>query len=162
MVPREKMAVLELTMAPEQVLEAVRQGAHTRMPVYAGEPDNIVGIVNTKDLFFLFSCAALWCSPTRSTTRSSLSPTRRSHGAAAVPQGEKADGAVRDDDGKILGLITLEDVLEEIVGDIEDEHDQPRPSRPARRLRRLRKPPAPHTGKVDIRAPKAEANPQPK
>ena len=37
------------------MLEAVRRGAHTRMPVYEGELDNIVGIVNTKDLFFLFS-----------------------------------------------------------------------------------------------------------
>ncbi len=55
MVLRDKMAALELTMVPEKVLEAVRQGAHTRMPVYAGDVDNIVGIVNTKNLFFLFS-----------------------------------------------------------------------------------------------------------
>ena len=55
MVPREKMAALELTTLPDRVLEAVRQGAHTRMPVYEGELDNIVGIVNTKDLFYLFS-----------------------------------------------------------------------------------------------------------
>jgi CBS domain containing-hemolysin-like protein len=55
MVPRDKMGALELTMPPEKVLEAVRQGAHTRMPVYQGDLDNIVGIVNTKNLFFLFS-----------------------------------------------------------------------------------------------------------
>src|SRR5204863_9374693 len=55
MVPRERMASLELHMPPEKVLEAVRSSAHTRMPVYDTDPDNIVGIVNTKDLFYLFS-----------------------------------------------------------------------------------------------------------
>src|SRR5262249_16872843 len=55
MVPRDKMAVLELNAAPDKVLEAVRNGAHTRMPVYEESLDNIVGIVNTKDLFYLFS-----------------------------------------------------------------------------------------------------------
>ena len=55
MVPREKMAALELSTPPDKVLEAVRSGAHTRMPVYDGDLDNIVGIVNTKDLFYLFS-----------------------------------------------------------------------------------------------------------
>src|SRR5437868_7556302 len=55
MVPRDKMATLELNTPPDKVMEAVRQGAHTRMPVYEGTLDNIVGIVNTKDLFFLFS-----------------------------------------------------------------------------------------------------------
>src|SRR5262245_13381950 len=55
MVPRDKMAVLEVNSPPDTVLEAARRGAHTRMPVYEGELDNIVGIVNTKDLFYLFS-----------------------------------------------------------------------------------------------------------
>ena len=55
LVPRERMAALELHMPEEKMLEAVREGAHTRMPVYDGELDNIVGIVNTKDLFHLFS-----------------------------------------------------------------------------------------------------------
>ena len=55
MIPRERMSALELNTPSEQVLEAVRNGRHTRMPVYEGELDNIVGIVNTKDLFYLFS-----------------------------------------------------------------------------------------------------------
>ena len=55
MVPGDKMAALELNTPPDKVLEAVRKGAHTRMPVYDGTLDNIVGIVNTKDLFYLFS-----------------------------------------------------------------------------------------------------------
>lgn len=55
MMPRDKMACLELNTPPDKVLEIVRNGAHTRMPVYEGELDNLVGVVNTKDLFYLFS-----------------------------------------------------------------------------------------------------------
>jgi CBS domain containing-hemolysin-like protein len=128
LVPRDKMAALELHMPPDKVLEAVRRGAHTRMPVYSGDLDNIVGIVNTKDLFYLFSLQGvviledalyppLFLKPTE-TMDNALRLFRKSHRPMAL---------VRDEDGKILGLITLEDVLEEIVGDIEDEHDRPTP-----------------------------------
>jgi putative hemolysin len=128
LVPRDKMATLELRSPPDKVLEAVRTGAHTRMPVYDGEPDNIVGIVNTKDLFYLFSLQgvviledalypALFLKP-ESDLGDALTLFRRAHRPMAI---------VRDDDGKVHGLITLEDILEEIVGDIEDEHDRPNP-----------------------------------
>ena len=137
LVPRDKMAVLELNTPPDRVMEAVRSGAHTRMPVYDGNLDNVVGIVNTKDLFYLFSLRGvviledalyppLFLKPTE-TVANALRLFRKAHRPMAL---------VRDDDGKILGLITLEDVLEEIVGDIEDEHDRPVPKlspRPKRR-----------------------------
>jgi len=48
MIPRDKMACLELNAASDQIMEAVRNGAHTRMPVYDGTLDKIVGIVNTR------------------------------------------------------------------------------------------------------------------
>jgi CBS domain containing-hemolysin-like protein len=128
MVPRDKMATLELSTPPDKVLEAVRQGAHTRMPVYEGELDRIVGVVNTKDLFYLFSLQGvviledamylpIFLKPD-STVSEALRLFRKAHRPMAL---------VRDDDGRILGLITLEDVLEEIIGDIEDEHDRPVP-----------------------------------
>jgi len=128
LVPRERMAALEVRTPPEQVLEAVRQGAHTRLPVYEGTLDNIVGIVNTKDLFYLFSLRGvvvledalyppLFLKPDQDVA-DALELFRRSRRLMAV---------VRDDGGKVLGLITLEDVLEEIVGEIEDEHDRPTP-----------------------------------
>jgi CBS domain containing-hemolysin-like protein len=126
MVPRDRMAALELSTPPDKILEIVRNGAHTRLPVYEGELDNIVGIVNTKDLFYLFSLKgvvilqdamypALFLKPDQPVA-DALRLFRRSHRPMAL---------VRDDAGKMLGLITLEDVLEEIVGDIEDEHDRP-------------------------------------
>jgi CBS domain containing-hemolysin-like protein len=135
MVPREKMMALELNTPPDKVLEAVRSGAHTRMPVFEGDPDNIVGVVNTKDLFFLFSLQGivvlhdalyepLYLRPTEKVS-TALRLFRKAHRPMAL---------VRDEEGKILGLITLEDVLEEIVGELQDEHDTPAP-----RVRRLRR-----------------------
>ena len=126
LVPRDKMAALELNTPPEKVMEAVRSGAHTRMPVYEGDLNNIVGIVNTKDLFYLFSLKgvvilgdalypALFLKPDEDVT-TALELFRKARRPMAL---------VRNDQGKVVGLLTLEDVLEEIVGDIEDEHDRP-------------------------------------
>jgi CBS domain containing-hemolysin-like protein len=138
MAPREKMATLELSTAPDKVLEAVRSGAHTRMPVYDKDPDQIVGIVNTKDLFYLFSLRgvvvledalypALFLREDESVANA-LRLFRKSRRHMAL---------VRDAEGKILGLLTLEDVLEEIIGDIEDEHDRPTPKLVVKRRRAL-------------------------
>jgi CBS domain containing-hemolysin-like protein len=154
LVPRDKMATLELHTPPERVLEAVRAGAHTRMPVYEGTLDNVVGIVNTKDLFYLFSLQgvvvlqdalypALFLKP-ESTVAEALRLFRKAHRHMAL---------VRDDDGNIHGLITLEDILEEIVGDIEDEHDRPRG--PRRRPRLTSRIPLPPPGKPVPGSPKS-------
>jgi CBS domain containing-hemolysin-like protein len=135
MVPRDRMAVLDLNMSPQQILEVVRYGAHTRLPVYDGQLDNIVGIVNTKDLFYLFSTSGaviledalyppIFLSPDEPVAHA-LRLFRRAHRHMAI---------VRDEQGHVLGLITLEDVLEEIVGDIEDEHDVPVPKLQLQRL----------------------------
>ncbi len=142
MVPRNKMAALELNTPPDKVMEAVRSGAHTRMPVYEGEFDNIVGIVNTKDLFYLFSLQGvvilqdalyppLFLKPDESMANA-LRLFRRARRPMALVRETGGDASPN---GAILGLITLEDVLEEIVGDIEDEHDRPTPKLPRNRLR---------------------------
>lgn len=124
MVSRDRMAMLELTAPSEKVLAAVRLGAHTRMPVYQGASDNVVGIVNTKDLLHLFSLRG------KVVVNDALYPPRflkpDDDVAAALALFLKAHrpmALAREEDGKILGLITLEDILEEIVGEIEDEHD---------------------------------------
>ena len=139
LVPLEKMASLDLHAPPEKILEQVRQGAHTRMPVYEGTPENIVGIVNTKDLFHLFSLKGvvilqdalydpLYLRPDQPIA-DALRLFRKAHRPMAV---------VRAENGMVMGLITLEDVLEEIVGDIEDEHDRPTPKLRFGRLQALR------------------------
>jgi CBS domain containing-hemolysin-like protein len=128
LVPRERMAALELHTDPDTIMEIVRHGAHTRLPVFDQALDNIVGIVNTKDLFYLFSLRgmviledaiypALFLKPDQP-VGDALRLFKKSHRHMAL---------VRDEANVIRGLITLEDVLEEIVGDIEDEHDRPVP-----------------------------------
>lgn len=142
MVSSEKMASLELTTPSQKVLEAVRAGAHTRMPVYDRDPDNIVGVVNTKNLFYLFSLHGVVVLEDAIYPALFLKPDESISNALRLFRKAKRPMAlVRDEDGKIRGLITLEDILEEIIGDIEDEHDQPVPRIPRRRLRSW-KPPA--------------------
>lgn len=124
MVPVSKMNALELNMAAGTVLDGLRDRAHTRLPVYEGSIDNIVGIVNVKDLLFLFSLhglviledalyPALFILPTE-TALNAMKLFRKTRRHMAIVQSEE---------GKVLGLLTLEDVLEEIVGEIQDEHD---------------------------------------
>ncbi len=131
LVPRHRMAALELNTPPDKVLEAVRSGAHTRMPVYEGQIDNIVGIVNTKDLFYLFSLQGVVVLQDALYPPLFLKPQESMANALRLfRRARRPMALVRDDNDKILGLITLEDVLEEIVGDIEDEHDRPTPKLP--------------------------------
>lgn len=126
MIPREKVEGLNPGMTSEKILEAVRQGAHTRMPVFDKDGDKVVGIVNTKDLFYLFSLNGVvvledamydaFYLPADEPLSTALRLFKKTKHPMAV---------VRDDEKKVLGILTLEDVLEEIVGDIEDEHDDP-------------------------------------
>jgi CBS domain containing-hemolysin-like protein len=126
MVPREQVVALPLSASEAQVLETARDSAHTRMPVWDENPDQIVGIVNTKDLFHLFSLKGLvilmdamypplFVDPDQPVARL-LQTFRRVKRPMAV---------VRDREGRFLGIVTLEDILEQIVGEIEDEHDEP-------------------------------------
>lgn len=130
MLPREKMVCLELQMPLNKVLEQVRFSAHTRIPVFEGTIDNIVGIVNTKDLLHLVSLQGMAILDDAIYPASFLKPDisiadalrhfKKTHRHMAI---------VRSDSNEVVGLITLEDILEEIIGDIEDEHDQPQAKR---------------------------------
>ncbi len=138
MVPWEKVAALELRTPPDKILESVRDGAHTRLPVYDGERDNIVGVVNTKDLFYLFSVRGAVILIDALYDASFVGPDETVAQALTKFKKKKRPMAiVRDPQGAVLGIVTLEDVLEEIVGDIEDEHDDPK--RRSQFLRMLKK-----------------------
>jgi len=125
-VPIEKVAALELHSAPELVMEAVREGAHTRMPVYDGNINKMVGIVNTKDLFYLFTLRNVVVLEDALYPAQFLDPDEPVSTALRLFRKSRRPMAiVRDKLGHVVGILTLEDVLEEIVGDIEDEHDEP-------------------------------------
>jgi CBS domain containing-hemolysin-like protein len=124
MVPREKVVTLSIAASEEEVLATARDTAHTRMPVWEGTPENIVGIVNTKDLFHLFSLKGLVILMDAMYPPLFVNPSDPLDRLLRVFRREKRPMAVvRDTEGKYLGIVTLEDVLEEIVGEIEDEHD---------------------------------------
>ncbi|HEX3314456.1 MAG TPA: hemolysin family protein [Gemmataceae bacterium] len=139
MVPRDKMDALDLMTPLPTVLEKVRSSGHTRMPVYEGTLDNIVGIVNTKDLFFLVGVDNVVVLEDALYPAIFLKPDEEAANALRLfKRSKKHLALVRDEDDKILGVVTLEDVLEEIIGELEDEQDLPIPPRSLRKLRRYR------------------------
>ena len=124
MVPREKVVSVSLHAKPDDILETARMSAHTRMPVWEGEPDKIVGIVNTKDLFHIFSLMNLVILEDAMYPALYVDPDVTLGGALKLFRRERRQMAVvRNGEGQFLGIVTLEDIIEEIVGEIEDEHD---------------------------------------
>ena len=96
MVHRTKMRSLDAGSPPAQILEEILKSGHSRFPVWRERPDNIVGVLHAKDLFAALQAVL----------------RRKVHFALVV-----------DEYGEVMGLVTLEDILEEIVGEIRDEHD---------------------------------------
>lgn len=140
MVPREKMDALDIATPLNAVLERVRASGHTRLPVYEGELDEIRGVVNTKDLLFLVGLSSVVVLEDALYPAIFLKPDEEAANALRLfKKAKKHMALVRDADGKILGMVTLEDILEEIIGDIEDEQDLPLPRRGLSKLRRLRR-----------------------
>lgn len=136
MIPRDKMDAIDLNTPSERILQIVRDCGHTRLPVFEGSLDKIVGILNTKNLFYFFTLQnaivledALY-PPTYLDPDVSISMALQLFRKSRRPM-----ALVRDSTGHILGLITLEDILEEIVGELEDEHDAPEPRKLPRRLK---------------------------
>jgi CBS domain containing-hemolysin-like protein len=126
MTPRLDMVAVDLAASLEQVLAAFKRSEHTRLAVYDGTPDNLTGIVFAKDLVPL----AVGLGDGGGRWQDLVRP------AAFVPENKTLDHQLRDfqrgpahlaivvdEFGGTSGLITLEDVLEEIVGEIRDEHD---------------------------------------
>jgi CBS domain containing-hemolysin-like protein len=126
MTSRLDMAAVDLQTSLDDVLEVVRAREHTRLPVYDGTPDNIMGVLFVKDLVPL----------AMGTAEPGLKWTDLVRPAAFVPETKTLDRQLRDfqrgpahlavvvdEFGGTAGLVTLEDILEEIVGEIRDERD---------------------------------------
>jgi CBS domain containing-hemolysin-like protein len=126
LVPLEKVNMLSVNMSEQRILEEVRDGAHTRMPVFEGDPQNVVGIVNTKDLFHLFSLRGMVVLDDAMYPPMFVDPDRPiSEVLRQFRRTRRPMAIVREPSGRVVGIITLEDIVEEIVGEIEDEHDRP-------------------------------------
>jgi Mg2+/Co2+ transporter CorB len=128
MIHRTEMITLNADDPPEQVVKAVLESAVTRVPLWRGKPDNIIGIMHVKDLLAAINSAggdlakvdvaavarSPWFVPEIRPLSEQLKAFRRRQTQLAL---------VVDEYGELMGLVTLEDILEEIVGDISDEHD---------------------------------------
>ncbi len=128
MVHRTSMQTIDIESAPEELVDEVLKSPYTRLPIWKDEPDNIIGVVHAKDLLralnrskwdmtdldILSLSADPWFVPDTISLKDQLNAflKRKSHFAIVV-----------DEYGEVMGLVTLEDILEEIVGQISDEHD---------------------------------------
>lgn len=128
MVHRTKMVAIDVDLPPSEFVHQVVASPYTRVPIWRGEPDNIIGVLHAKDLLrgieesggeiahLKIEALAFeaWFVPNTTSLHDQLQAflKRKLHFALVV-----------DEYGAVMGLVTLEDILEEIVGDISDEHD---------------------------------------
>lgn len=126
MVPRSQMVVLERDSAPGRLLPVIIESGHSRFPVIGDDRDQVVGILLAKDLLRYYSEGATGAFDIREVLRP----------AAFVPESKRLNvllkefrvsrnhmAIVVDEYGGVSGLVTIEDVVEEIVGEIADEYD---------------------------------------
>nr|WP_225968705.1 transporter associated domain-containing protein [Candidatus Kinetoplastibacterium crithidii] len=123
MVPRSKMHMLEVSTPISEMVSTILESTHSRFPIFEGERDNVIGIVLAKELL-------RYISDPQITLKSLI------RSAFFIPESKKLNILLRefrisrnhmaiviDEHGGISGLVTMEDVLEQIVGNIEDEFD---------------------------------------
>lgn len=123
MIPRSQMDVIDITQAPEEFIPFVIETAHSRFPVIDGDKNDVIGILLAKDLLRYYAGEDF-------DVRDMLRP------AVFIPESKRLNillkefrsnrnhiAIVVDEYGGVAGLVTIEDVLEQIVGEIEDEYD---------------------------------------
>jgi putative hemolysin len=128
MVSRPEVVALSIDLPPEQCLEAVMDSPFTRYPVYRESLDNVVGILHVRDLFRALRDRGMHEVKVEDIIRPAHIVPETKDLAALLAEFRRANqhmAVVVDEYGDMEGIVTLEDLLEEIVGDIEDEFDLP-------------------------------------
>jgi putative hemolysin len=128
MVPRPEVVALSVDLPPEQALQAVLQSPYTRYPVYRGSLDEIVGVLHVRDLIAAMHERGIASVQLEELLRPAYMVPETKDLAALLTEFRKQNqhmAIVLDEYGNTEGIVTLEDVLEEIVGEIEDEFDLP-------------------------------------
>ena len=125
MVPRTEMAAIPSTCSIEEITKAFEQYRYSRLPVYRDSFDNVIGFIHSKDVM------PCMLQPEKFKLENVLQPplyvvdtARLEHVLRQMQQAKMHFGFVVDEHGGLEGIITLEDLLEEIVGEISDEHDE--------------------------------------
>jgi putative hemolysin len=125
MTPRTEVTAMAIDTPPADVLRLATESGYSRIPVYQASPDHVVGILYVKDLLPLWGASdgldlrALLRAPLYV-----LESQRAVEAFQHLRQQRGSMGIVVDEYGQVAGLITLEDILEEVVGDIADEYDE--------------------------------------
>jgi Mg2+/Co2+ transporter CorB len=128
MVHRRSMETVDGGLSPREIVKETLASQHSRVPIYQDDPENVVGILHVKDLLQAITDAdgkiddldvrailrEPWFIPETTSLKDQLAAFLKRHNHFAL---------VVDEYGALQGLVTLEDILEEIVGEIEDEHD---------------------------------------
>ena len=125
MVPKMDVAFVNVNLSYNELMEKYTEYTFTRMPVYSESRDNVVGIINLKDLFFYqgskkdFSLADIMREPYFTYEYKKISELFFEMKQASIPM-----AIVLDEYGATAGILTIEDLIEEIVGEIRDEYDE--------------------------------------
>jgi Mg2+/Co2+ transporter CorB len=130
MIHRSAILTLDAELPSDEIVAAILASPYTRIPLWRNEPENIIGILHAKDLLRALANSPMgarginieniatppWFVPETTTLSEQLNAfrERKAHFALVV-----------DEYGALMGLVTMEDILEEIVGSIDDEHDRP-------------------------------------
>src|SRR5438128_377830 len=128
MVSRPEVVALSIDLPPEQALEAVMDSPYTRYPVYRETLDNVVGILHVRDLFSALRERGMHEVKIENIIRPAHMVPETKDLAALLAEFRRTNqhmAIVVDEYGEMEGIVTLEDLLEEIVGEIEDEFDLP-------------------------------------
>jgi putative hemolysin len=128
MVPRPEVVALSVDLPPEECLAAVIESPYTRYPVYRDSLEHIVGILHVRDLFSAIANGGLRMIKVEELVRPAPMVPETKDLAAMLKEFRRTNqhmAIVVDEYGDMEGIVTLEDLLEEIVGEIEDEFDLP-------------------------------------
>jgi CBS domain containing-hemolysin-like protein len=125
MVPRTEMAAIPNTCNLEQITKAFDQHRYSRLPVYRESFDDVCGFIHSKDVMpYLLHPEKFKLEDVLQPPLYVVDTARLEHVLRQMQQAKMHFGFVVDEHGGLEGIITLEDLLEEIVGDISDEHDE--------------------------------------
>jgi CBS domain containing-hemolysin-like protein len=125
MIPRTEIAAIPATSSLEEIARAFRQYGYSRLPVYRGSLDDIAGVIHSKDVMPFLLRPKVFRLEKVLQKPMYVVDTARLEDVLRQMQKEKFHfGFVVDEHGGVEGIITIEDLLEEIVGDISDEHDE--------------------------------------
>ncbi len=124
MVPRTEVVAVQESSTLAEITKVFAESSYSRLPVYRGSLDDIAGVIHSKDLVSFVSRPKEFRLEDKLIKPSYVVDTARLEDVLRQMQNEKFHfGFVVDEHGGVEGIITLEDLLEEIVGDISDEHD---------------------------------------